>query len=203
MSAMNSNRGFTLLELMMTISVIAVVAVIAVPSVMDSVSRQAADDVARSVNDAVSFARAQAAATNLAYEMVPTVGSGLNDNGKLEIFQGTSSACAYFQNPNPSTGESALKVREVDLTVAFPTVRLVSTDPGDLQASPICFKPDGRVFQVTGDTTPTIFPAVAGSGFYAGEAVIRLQRMDSSGSLEGPVHAVRIPFNGLARVEVE
>ncbi len=192
-----------MLELMMTVSVIMVAAVIAVPSVMDALNRQTAADAARAIRDAAEFARIQAAATNVAYEIVPTVGGGLNDSGRVEIWQGTSGACNYFQAPNPTTGLSAIRIRDIDITRDFPSTRIISTVPANMNLSPICFKPDGRVFQVQGDLTPVIIPAPAGSGYHAGEAVIRVQRMDSEGSLEGAVHAVRIPFNGLTRTVVE
>ncbi|HNZ02812.1 MAG TPA: hypothetical protein PLY68_03455 [Myxococcota bacterium] len=192
-----------MLELMMTISVIMVMAVLAVPSVMDSMKRQAAMDTAKAIVDAAELSRVQAASTGLAYELRVTIGAGLNNSGTVEVWQGTSSACNYFMAPNPTTGESARLIRTLDVTHDFPSTRIVSTVPANINISPICFKPDGRVFQVLGDLNPVIIPAAAGSDYHAGEALIRVQRMDSTGTLEGPVHVVRIPFNGLASVGLE
>lgn len=203
MSRKDFTRGFTLIELLMTVAMVAVLTLVTVPSVMQAVQRHAAADAANALLDTIEFARVQAATTNLAYEIVPTLSSGNTSNGKIEVFQGTSSACMNFKTVSPITGQPAVKIREIDLSQDFPTVRLISTFPEDLPASPLCFKPDGRVFQIQSDVSPMIIPAATGSRYAAGDALIRVQRYDNSGNLEGPVHAVRVPFNGIARKIVE
>jgi len=203
MSGVRSQRGFSMVELMMTVSIIMVVALIAVPSAMDGLNRQTANDTARAVMDIAEFARVQAASTNLAHAIFTTTGGGLDDSGLIEVWQGTTSACNYFRNPNPTTLTSATLVRTLDVTRDFPSTRIISTIPANMNVTPICYKPDGRVFQVVGDLNPVIVPAAPTSAYHAGEGVIRIQHMDGQGNPDGPVHAVRIPFNGLARKIVE
>jgi prepilin-type N-terminal cleavage/methylation domain-containing protein len=193
-------HGLTLVELMVTVALIAILVLVTIPPVMQAVQKREVVNASRSVVDIVEFARVQAAARNRAYRITPFLASGGEANGRLVVVEGHSPACIGFNSPGPD-GNPALTVRVFDLTSVHPGVRLSAVEPSDLTAAPLCVKPDGRVFQVRGDTSPVIIP---GTGTFAGgDATLRLQRFNSLGSPEGPIHSVRIPFNGMARVVVE
>jgi len=52
--------GFTLLEMLITLSILGILAVMAVPSLMDTVNRMAVTSASRSINTALSLARSEA-----------------------------------------------------------------------------------------------------------------------------------------------
>lgn len=191
-------RGFTLVELMLTVALIGIMAVIAVPAAMQAIQRREAAVAAQSVLDFVEYARTQASLRSRAYELRILPAGGRDGTILFQIVEGTGPACLGFD----PVGVAGIEVRTLDLQVEFPTVRMVSMAPADLVVSPICFKPDGRVFQVVGDATPRIIPAIE-AGFAAGEARLRFQRINRDSGFEGPRHVVIIPFNGSTRLTFE
>ena len=58
---MSGNRGFTLIELMVTIAVIAVLAMIAAPSMSNLIAKQRLNSTTRDLTNALNVARSQAA----------------------------------------------------------------------------------------------------------------------------------------------
>jgi len=194
------SAGFTLMELMVTVAMIGVLAVIAIPSVMEAMQKREVVGASQAALDLVEYARVQAAARNRAYAIRVILASGDTARGRIQLWENTTSSCFGFNNAGPG-GETARMVRELDLAATYPTVTLFEVQPQDLPNSPICIKPDGRVFQVINDTTAVIIPS--GDRFMGGDARLRFQRVNKLGRREGPVHALAIPFNGLARVVVE
>jgi prepilin-type N-terminal cleavage/methylation domain-containing protein len=192
MRSTSNNRGFSLVELMVTIAMMGILAVIALPSVMEALQRREVVDAGQAVLDLVEFSRVQAASRNLAYEIRVTAGSD-DQPGSFQVLENRSPACIGFE----TAGSPALLVRTLDLAKDFPTVRVISADP----TVPLCFKPDGRVFQVDNDNTPSIITST--NDYAGGNAQIKMQRMNRLHRPEGPTHAVVIPFSGLARVVVE
>lgn len=192
-------RGFSLVELMVTVAMVGVLAVIALPSVMEALQRRQVVDASQAVLDLVEYARVQAASRNRAYEIRARLGTGI-EAGTLEVWENTAPACLGF-TVILADGSTSTMARELNLTQHFPTVRLLATVPADLVDSPLCIKPDGRVFQVRNDTTPVILPST--DDFAGGDARYQLQRINKFGRAEGPLHAVVVPFSGLARVVVE
>ncbi|MBP7125659.1 prepilin-type N-terminal cleavage/methylation domain-containing protein [Myxococcota bacterium] len=192
--------GFTLVELMVTVAMIGVLAVIAIPSVMEAMQKREVVQASQAALDLVEYARVQAAARNRAYALRVSVASGGTAGGRIQLWENTTSSCFGFNAAGPG-GETSRMVRELDLSASYPTVVLFEVQPQDLPNSPLCIKPDGRVFQVVNDATAVIIPS--GDNFAGGDARIRFQRLNKIGRREGPVHALAIPFNGLARVVVE
>lgn len=192
--------GFSLVELMMTVAVIGVLALLATPPVMRATQERELTNATQGVLNMVEYARVQAAARNRAYRLRPTVTGGIQGTGTFELIEGLTSACRGFLSPGPD-GVVPLTVRTLDLGRDHAGVRIHSIVPSDLDSAPLCFKPDGRVFQVRNDSTPVIIPGTA--DLAGGDARIRLQRFNAEGRAEGPIRLIRIPFNGMARVGVE
>ncbi len=192
--------GFTLVELMMTVALIGVLALLAAPPVMKAVQDRDLTNATQGVLNMVEYARVQAASRNRAYRMRPTVTGGINGTGSFELIEGLTSSCRGFLAPG-SDGTLPLTVRTLDLGREFAGVRVNSVLPDDLESAPLCFKPDGRVFQVRNDSTPVIIPST--TNLAGGDARISLQRFNIKGRSEGPIRVIRIPFNGLARMGVQ
>jgi prepilin-type N-terminal cleavage/methylation domain-containing protein len=193
-------NGFTLVELLMTVALIGVLAVLATPPIMRATQERELSNATQSVLNMVEYARVQAAARNRAYRLRPAVTGGTQGSGSFELIEGLTSACRNFLTPAPD-GTVALTVRTLDLGREHPGVRVVSLAPIDLESAPLCFKPDGRVYQVRNDSTPVIVPST--SDLAGGDARIRLQRFNARGRGEGAIRVIRVPFNGMARVGVE
>lgn len=195
----SKGHGFTLIELMVTVAMIAILVVVTIPSVMKAVSQREVVNATSSVQDIIDFARVQAAVRNRAYRITPVLGTGLGNCGRLLLHENTSPACLGF-NVVGADGSTSTLVRTLDIGAVFPTISLVAASP-DLNTSPLCIKPDGRVFQVVSDTTPIMIPS-AGTGYAAGDARFNLQRYGRNGP-EGPAHVVVVPFSGSTRVEFQ
>ena len=192
--------GFSLVELMMTVAVIGVLALLATPPVMRATQERELTNATQGVLNMIEYARVQAASRNRAYRLRPTVTGGIQGTGSFELIEGLTSACRGFLSPGPG-GVVPLTVRTLDLGREHQGVRVHSVVPSDLESAPLCFKPDGRVFQVRNDSTPVIIPGTA--DLAGGDARIRLQRFNAEGRAEGPIRLIRIPFNGMARMGVE
>lgn len=186
------DRGYTLLELMITVVMLAVLVVVTLPPVLRAVERRQVFEAGQAILDLVEFAKVQAAARNRAYQLVPILSTGqAGENGGVVLNEGPTSACLNFQGPG-----SVANVRSLDLAQDFPAIHLVAVQPGDLAQATLCIKPDGRVLRAD-----TQMPVPSGDSRYgAGDARIMVQRYGSSGQPEGVRVAVVIPFNGGARL---
>jgi len=200
MTKVGKNKGFTLVELMVAVALVGVLALLAAPAVMRASQERHLSNATQSVLNLVEFSRIQAATRNRAYQLQPILNGGAGNDGAFQVIEGETSACQGFTQIR-SDGSPPLVVRELDLSQAHPGVRLVSVTPNDLETSPLCFKPDGRVFQVRGDATPFIIPG--GGDMASGDARIRLQRFSPGGGSTGPVRVIIVPFNGVARTGSE
>lgn len=186
------DRGFTLVELMITVAMLAILVVVTLPPVLRAVERREVVHAAQAVLDLIEFAKVQAASRNRAYQIVPVKSNGQpGGNGSVTLNEGTTSACLNFEDP-----QAVRNVRTVDLARDFPAIHLVALIPSDLDQATLCIKPDGRVLR-----TDTQLPVPSGDSRYgAGDARIILQRYSMSGVPEGVQNVVIIPFNGAARL---
>jgi prepilin-type N-terminal cleavage/methylation domain-containing protein len=186
-----SVRGFTLVELMITITVLSILVLVTIPSVLKAVDARQAVDAGQAVVDLIEFAKVQAAQRNRAYQVVPRLaGQDGSPNGFITLNEGPTSACMNFNDP------LALKnVRVLDLSRSFPRIRLRATVPADLPVATLCIKPDGRVLR-----TDTKQPIPSDDVRYgAGDARFILQRFMGNQPI-GPEVVVVVPYTGAVRL---
>jgi len=186
------DRGFTLVELMITVVMLAVLVVVTLPPVLRAVERREVVNAAQAILDLIEFAKVQAAARNRAYQVVPVKTTGQpGQNGSITLNEGLTSACINFDDPQAIHG-----VRVLDLAAEYPAIHIVALVPDDLDRATLCIRPDGRVLR-----TDTGLPIPSGDSRYAaGDARIVVQRSGGAGRFEGVQNAVVIPFNGAARL---
>ena len=184
------DKGFSLIELMVTVTILAIIASIALPSIQTGFQQQSIVSATNEVMHLVDFARIQAVTRNKAYELRIKQSDG--DNGSLEVNESANTRCDGFAAGIPRIRTLSFNGGE------HPDIRIVSTAPTGLGASyQLCFKPSGRV--VRSDTSKPL-PAIA-TGYGAGEGHIVLQRLNTDGKTLGPKHRIIVPYNGLPRFE--
>ena len=189
------DRGFTLVELMVTVAMIIVLVIVTIPPVMKAVREREVADAAQAVMDILDFAKVQAAARNRAYQVVPTLTTGQWGPGKqgtIQLNEGPSSACINFAS-------GVQNVRRLDFGQDYESVHLVSVTPADIVQATICIKPDGRVLRV--DTQMPV--ASSDTQYAAGDVRFVVQRYEHGPTVSnGPVgiqHVIVLPYNGAAR----
>jgi prepilin-type N-terminal cleavage/methylation domain-containing protein len=160
-------RGFTLIEMLMTVAVIAIVSGIAVPLLGDVTGNMKLGDATRTVERELQTARLAAVSTNLPMRMrfnCPAAGqfrmTELMGTPKLPAAADSAvDRCALGTYPYPGdTDKNALTrpnrdgpVRTLDSSVTFTT------------STTIEFWPDGSAHTDTGGTNP--WPPIAGTGY--------------------------------------
>jgi type II secretory pathway pseudopilin PulG len=194
-------EGFTLLEAVIVLLIIAVLGVVSVPAVINTLTYQKLSNATESLVNQVEFARVQAAARNRAYRLRVVRSDGVN-SGAIHLDEGTGTACtpATFEK-DAADPEPILDVRHVDFTLDHKEVRIIETVPEDLDATALCFKPDGRVLRVDSGT-----PVASTDGYAAGEAVYVLQlfsisQVNGSAQPTNLYKRVVVPYNGVVKVE--
>lgn len=196
------SKGFTLVELLVTLAMIAVLVVVTLPPIFKAARDREVRHAAQDVLDAIEFAKVQAAGRNRAYEVVirPTEQARASEEdpglqGQILVHEGTTSACFNFPNQN-DYANPRFGIRIVNPGWDYPTVHVVETVPHDLTGTSLCIKPDGRVLR-----TDTQMPIVSENTLYAaGDAHIVLQRYEDNSTPVGVQNVVVVPFNGAARV---
>lgn len=186
-----STRGFTLIELMMALTIVMVLLTLALPNVMGDERIRFMDGATGEVKEIVEFTRNRAVNDASAYGLVITPTGGA-EPGALAVFRGTDPACGSI-----NTGGTPIRTldlgdfADVDDDVSVRLTRLV---PQGLQM--LCFTPDGRTVR----GTPPFQPVQSADAAYAaGDAVLVLElflREDEAGI----PHNVIIPFSGKPRV---
>ena len=91
--SMKSDQGFTLVELMIVISILAVVSVMTLPTITDALTMSGLSGAGEAVRGAFDFTRSEATTTNRAHRVELVLASETN-GGELIVTRGDSSACA-------------------------------------------------------------------------------------------------------------
>lgn len=184
--------GFSLLEAFITLVIIAVLAVVSLPAITSTLTHQKLHSATDTFVNQVQFARVQAAARGLAYQLQVTLADGQN-SGAIVLTEGVSSAC-HPDNFKVSKGALA-EVRHIDYKVEHPNVHIVAASPNALTSDTLCFKPDGRVYMTS--TNAPVDPEH--SGYAAGEAVYTIRLY--AGADTDLERKVIIPYNGIPKVQ--
>ncbi|HIA04008.1 MAG TPA: prepilin-type N-terminal cleavage/methylation domain-containing protein [Myxococcales bacterium] len=182
-------RGFTLIELMISVTILAILATLAIPSIQSAFRSIEMNRVTQEVMHMVDFARVQATSRNRAYQLVVNPGAG--SNGTITINESINSRCNGF-------GTGIKNIRALDFNSDdYKLAKIVQVVPSALGGSyNLCFKPDGRVLR--DDTGKPIPSTVVGYG--SGEARIVIQRLGLNKGVQevqGVAHQIVIPYNGI------
>jgi len=189
-------RGFTLVEMMIVVTIIMILTMYALPNVMGAMKTQPIKAATNAVMDTFLFAKMGAANDFNAYGVLvdPTSGGG---QGSLQVFEGTSPACSSidFATGTPvRTLDFGSADRGVDFGQDDADIRIIQLIPSTVQR--LCFTPSGRMVDAT-----TNKPVPSQDSHYgAGDYIISISRFDAvTGVAVGLVHHVIVPYSGRAR----
>jgi prepilin-type N-terminal cleavage/methylation domain-containing protein len=199
------SAGYTLIELMATVALLAVLVTITLPVVMTAVQRREVFNAASGVQDLIEFAKTQASARNLAYQVRWNLGTdGLP---VFHVDEGIGTACLNFDSPTAhpdlrriifGEGEPQKIGNSVTAWDSFPTIQMLNPPVLPAGLTSLCIKPDGRVL----DSTGMPVQATGDPNYGAGDAQMRFQRFADGllGNVEGPVNVVVVPYNGATSI---
>lgn len=192
----HKGRGFTLIEMMVVISIIMILTMYALPNVMGAMKTQPIKAATNAVMDTFLFAKMGAANDFNAYGVLvdPTSGSG---QGSLQVFEGTSPACSSIDFDTGTairTLDFGNAASGVDFGQDDADIRIIQITPASVQR--LCFTPSGRLVDAnTNKPVPS-----QDSHYGAGDYIISIARFDEVTSTEvGLVHHVIVPYSGRAR----
>jgi prepilin-type N-terminal cleavage/methylation domain-containing protein len=191
------SEGFTLLELMIVVTIIAVSAALAAPAITQAMSIARADRANHDVVRLVRQGRSEAMAYGRAYLLhVDRTG-----NGRVELWRGASSACRLenwgtTMGAGPCASPATPGGNCVDYVDSL--LYVVGGDgvtfsmPGTLYD--VCFQPNGdALVRTPGATGPFMDPPL-------GSIEIDTTRFDSVGGTPDPQRGCLIPSAGAPRV---
>jgi prepilin-type N-terminal cleavage/methylation domain-containing protein len=190
------SAGFTLLEMMVVVTIIGVVTALAAPAISRAMAISRADRANHDVVRLMRFARSQSIAYGRAY-LLHTVSGG---NGRLELWEGTTSACRLENwvaimasgtcdsSATPS-GNCADFVDSAAYDTGYHAVSFASIGSVD-----VCFQPNGDALtRVSGSTGAFSVPA-------SGLVQIVTTRLEGSTTAGDPARGAILPVGGAPRV---
>lgn len=192
-AAHRSERGTTLLELMIGLMILALLTTLATPGIASLVRRQNLRSAAEDVLYAAGLARSRARASRRAYGL--QVGK-LGNKGEfltITVRRGASGACSSLAG---GTVEYTVEYTDKN-TAGRPEVAIMARAPSELSSNTVfpCFKPDGRM--VRSDTgLPFRAPA---KGWFAGDVYYELRRVDNKIPM-GTALQVQLGYSGTSRL---
>ncbi len=198
-----------MVEAMTVLAIIALLGAVSMPSIRSGLSHL---KLARAVDafvNQIEFARSQAATRNRAYRLQVIKGQGTS-RGRVIVTEGWGTLCNELNFESYGGFEPTESVRDMDFTTDHPWVMITSIEP-DGVVTPnedsykgLCFKPDGRVLQVSEGSDDGGSTLTAPPGYGAGEAVYRLVLLGEGSDFDAstsPSRNIVVPYNGIPRVE--
>jgi prepilin-type N-terminal cleavage/methylation domain-containing protein len=210
-----SARGFTLVELMMVVTIMAVLMTLFGPGASNV--RKGTDllDSAEIVRETLEFARSSAATNNRAHR-VRFFQAAPDNGGMIQVYRGSTNACLFnatdpiirelfLQAGGNDSSVNTAEINAPELKRLGSTVQITSISPKAIASEGVCFRPDGSVRDAA--TNRPIVPLDAGGLYGAGDVLLTLQ--DNIVTLNGPSPSytptgtplrIILPYNGLARL---
>ena len=182
--------GFTLLELMVVVTIIGVVAALAAPSIGTALANRRTNELALDVVRLVRNGRSAAAGHGVAHML------RVQDDGNFSLWRGTSDRCNSNEWATITADECLPTMPRCDMAV-FPVVgdsTYAATISGGARA--LCFEPSGRMLWSTTAGVAADFSSVAPA---TGGFQVTVSR-SSGGATAGVPKLVVIPFGGDARI---
>lgn len=205
-----AQRGFSMIEALTVISILVLLGAVSMPSIRSGLSHL---KLARAVDafvNQIEFARSQAATRNRAYRVRVIPGQGTS-RGRVIVTEGWGTLCNQLNFTASGGFQPTESVRDIDFTTAHPWAMINSIEPSGIITTKeddyrgLCFKPDGRVLQVSPGSDDGGFPLQpAPDGYGAGEAVYKIVLIGEKSKVDSTWSTARnivVPYNGIPRVE--
>lgn len=196
----NKSSGFTLVELMMVITILMVLVIASGSSLFSTNLASERDGAVNALANIMTFARVNAMAHGVAYEVSILGVGGTSDTSprNVEVYKLSSNMCQY-----PSF--TAKPVKSLDLRMDYPSVTITKVHvlrDYTSQGSHVyfCFRPDGTVRSAQGN--PLHNSDIVWNGARTGNGVqIFLSSFTASnGQLTGTESVAIAPYLGSPRV---
>ncbi|MEE9542690.1 MAG: GspH/FimT family pseudopilin [Thermodesulfobacteriota bacterium] len=136
MKSKNNNRGFTIVELIVTMAIIAVILGITVPTILSGTSKTALKRTARDVTVELKAARQLAISRNMQFRVFFTLGTTNTINREYRV----NTSSAWQTDPVRSTRTMDSRV-DITSPVTSPSTFSVTFNPnGSATATEICIQ---------------------------------------------------------------
>lgn len=199
-----------MVEALVVLSIIVALSAVTMPSIRSGLSHL---KLARAVDtfvNQIEFARSQAANRNRAYRVRVIPGQGVS-RGRIIVTEGWGTLCNQLNFSTSGGFTPTESVRDIDFTTEHPWAMITSIEPAGIitytedDYRGLCFKPDGRVLQVSAGASNGGFPLQpAPDGYGSGEAVYKVVLLGEKSKIDATWSTARnivVPYNGVPRVE--